>query len=115
MEESDNNMIAESERRQAEYKKILLEGDKLGVKDNQYTTETSETLSDLSSKLQDTIEKRHTDYKEALNVAQTNDQKCKDFASLITEYFDGIEKVKEQLGQSGNLEEQLSLIDSKNY
>jgi len=113
LNERDKEITGECDKRQAEYQKILSEEEKFGVNDNQYTTETSETLSNTRSKLQDAIKKRQMNYKEVLKTEQDNDKLCKDFASLVTAYFVGIEKVKAQLSQDDSLEDQLTLIDSK--
>jgi len=84
----------------------------LGVKDNQYTTETPETLSASSSKIQDAVKTRQEEYKKALAKEQEKDQLCKDAAAKVNAYFEGIDKIKEQLAQGGVLEEQLKLVES---
>jgi len=106
-----NNNIS---TKKTNYESLNEKATQLGVKNNKYTQLTPAILLKSKEAVEAAIIDRNNKYSVELNRQRTNDQLCKQFASLVEPLVAAITENKDNITQSkAELEDQLKFVKSK--
>jgi len=98
----------------AEYEDIYKKGVYLGVKENIYTTSTPDSLTALEQTLRKALAERQAKYAKELERQVSNDNLCKEFATLADGFSKWIGEQKDIITNSKkDLEEQLKFVEER--